>query len=176
MFWLRQPPYLRWIIAAAVLAVGVFLDTRPAPSVDYPYARNDIHAGQSVADQVEWLRVPSRLLPGWEKEVVGYAVVDVPGGTPLLPSMVGAASLPHGWWSVSIRLPHAIGPGTPIRVATGDSVVTGILSGEVVDTGYELLGPVAFPADDAARVAAAAANGAVEVMIGSPGSMSTPAG
>ena len=176
VFWFRRPPYLRWIIAAVVVAVGVFLDTRPAAVIDYPYASADIHAGQSVADQIEWRRVPALLLPSWEGDVAGYAVADLAAGTPVIPSLVGAAFVPDGWWSVAMSLPQPIGPGTPIRVTTGEVVVTGILRGEVVDTGYELVGPVAFPADDAARVADAVANGAVVVMIGSTGSVPTPAG
>ncbi len=176
VFWLRQPPYLRWIIAAAVLAVGLFLDTRPAATVDYPYVEGEVHAGQSIVGQIEWRRVPAGLLPGWEGDVEGYAVADLTAGTPLLPGLVGSAEVPDGWWSVAMPLPHPIGPGTPIRVTTGETVVTGILSGEVVDTGYEFVGPVAFMPDDAELVAAAAASGAVVVMIGSASSVPAPAG
>ena len=176
VFWLRRPPYLRWIIAAAVLLVGGFLDTRSAETVDYPHAESDIHAGQSIADQMEWRRVPAGLLPRWEGDVVGYAVTDLAAGTPLLPSLVDAVSVPDGWWSVAISLPQSIGPGTPIRVSARDTVVTGILSGEVVDNGYEFVGPVAFPANDAALVAAAAASDTVVVMIGSASSVPASAG
>ena len=176
VFWLRQPPYLRWIIAGVVLAVGIFLDLRPAAVVDYPYAAGDVHAGQSIAGHVEWRRVPAHLLPHWDGEVAGYAATEVAAGTPLLPGLVTAAAVPESWWSVAIALPHAIGIGTPIRVAVGGTVVTGILGGEVVDTGYQYVGPVAFPADDAALVAEAVASGAVVVMIGSASSVPASAG
>jgi hypothetical protein len=156
--------------------VGLFLDTRPAAVVDYPFAAADLHAGQSVIGQIEWRQVPARLLPGWDGEVAGSSVTDVAAGTPLLPELVTTSSVPKGWWSVALVLPHAVGPGTSIRVSLGGKIVTGVLSGEVVDTGYEHVGPVAFAADDAALVADAAADGTVVVMIGSPSADPTSAG
>lgn len=176
MFWLRQPPYLRWIIAVVVLVAGIALDTRSAAVISYPFVTTDIHAGQSVTGQIEWRQIPERLLPGWDGEVAGYSVTDVSAGTPLLPELVTTSSVPEGWWSVALALPHAVGPGTRIRVSLGETTVTGVLSGEVVDTGYEHIGPVAFAAEDAALVAAAAARGAVVVMIGSTSSDPAPAG
>ena len=176
VFWLRRPPYLRWISAAVVLAVGLFLDTRPVAVVDYPFTTADIHAGGSIADQIEWRRVPVRLLPPWDRDVEGYAAADLTKGTPLLPDLVAAAPIPEGWWSVAITLPHPVGPGTQVRVPVGGAIVTGLLSGEVVDNGYEYVGPVAFPADNAALVAEAVAAGEVVVMLGPASSIPGSAG
>lgn len=176
VFWLRQPPYLRWIVAAVVLAIGIFLDTRPAALVRYPYVADDLHAGELVAEQIEWRRVPVRLLPDWDNDVAGYAITDIAAGTPLLPELVAANFVPDGWWSVALVLPHAVAPGTQIRAAIEDSLFTGIVSGEVVDDGFELIAPVAFTAEDAAAVAAALGTGAVVVIIGSPGPTSASSG
>jgi hypothetical protein len=165
VYWLRRPPYLRWIAAGLVLGVGLFLDLRPASMVSYPFLSTGLATGSPVEPAVEWQDVPAGYLPDWTEPVAGIAVADLPPGTPLLPAMVTDSVMPDGWWTVMLPLPRRIAPGTSIRVAVGDEVIEGIVSGEMLDDGYEITGPVAFPESQAAAVAAAASS-ALVVMIG----------
>ena len=59
-------------------------------------------------------------------------------------------------------------PGTWLRVrntSTG-AVMDGVVVGAGRDTGFEIVGMVAFPAEEAARVADATADDALVVMVG----------
>ena len=150
-----------------MLAVGLFLDTRPPAVVPYPHAAISIAAGQSVEPHIEWRDIPAGVLPSWQSPVVGVAIADVSAGSPLLPGLVTQAAVPAGWWSVSLRLPHAVAPGTRVRVSIDTGIFEGIVVGEAAESGFELLTPVAFASDDAAAVATAAASNALVVMVGS---------
>jgi hypothetical protein len=166
MYWLRRPPYLRWLAAGLVVCVGLYLDTRSAPSVAYPFAAAPISIGESVTE-IEWREVPPDLLPVWESEVAGIATAPIPEGTPLLPSLLAEAAVPAGWWSVTLPVSQPVAPGTPIRVAFEDRVADGIVVGSFSDNGYDLTAPVAFPPQQAELVAAIASNSALVVMVGS---------
>ena len=166
MFWLRQPPYLRWIAAALVLAAGLALDLRADPTASYPFATEDIAAGSRVDEFIEWRRVPAGVLPDGPASGTGVAAIDVKAGSPLLPEFLGEFYMPDGWWAVPLALPHRVPPGTSIRVALADGISEGFVAGELIDNGYEVIAPVAFPAAAAAEVATAASNSALVVMIG----------
>jgi len=167
MYWLRRPPYLRWISAALVLCSGMYLDMRPAPVVAYPFTAAPVTTGD-VVEEVAWRDVPRDVLPTWVGPVAGVAVTDIPAGSPLLPSLVTEATVPVGWWAVSLALPQRAAPGTPVRVTAGDSFADGMVAGGINDAGYELTAPVAFPPESASLVAAMTADSTVVVMIGTP--------
>ncbi len=176
MYWLRQPPYLRWIAAGLVLVAGILYDTRPTPVVPYPFAAEQIDTGQQVDPAIEWRDVPAGVLPEWTAVVTGLAINDIPAGTPVLPSLITTVDVPEDWWVVPLPLPQRVPPGTPIRVALEDEVVEGLIVGEPTDTGFELSGSVAFPSEDAARVAIAAGDNALVVMIGTERRLAESAG
>ncbi len=121
----------------------------------------------SVEPHVEWMNIPVGVLPSWELPVAGVAIADMPAGTPLLPELVTQTVVPEGWWSVSLRLPQVVAPGTPVRISIGTDIIEGVVAGEAAEDGFELLTPVAFVSEDAAAVATAAATSALVVMIGS---------
>ena len=176
MYWLRQPPYLRWIAAGLVLLLGLYFDTRPAAVVTYPFVAESVVAGQSVADTIHWREVPAGFLPDWGGVVDGYAVADLTADTPLVPGLVTEVSIPRGWWAVALSLPRRVTPGTAVRVVVGDNVVDGLLIDEPSDNGFEVIGSVAFAPDQATRVAAASADDALVVMIGTGGPANSSAG
>ena len=167
MYWLRRPPYLRWITAGLVLIVGLFIEMRPVATETYPFVSAPLVVGHAVDSSVEWREVPAGLLPAWDGSITGVAVANVAVGTPLLPELVAAVSVPDGWWAVALNLPHYVAPDTPIRVSLNGAIVEGRVVGEVADNGFELVAPVAFPAEEAAHIAAEAATSALVVMIGS---------
>jgi hypothetical protein len=166
MYWLRRPPYLRWLAAGLVVCVGLYLDTRSAPSVAYPFAAAPISIGESVTE-IEWREVPPDLLPAWDTGVSGVAASSIPAGTPLVPSLLTETAIPAGWWSISLPVSRPVAPGTPIRVAFENEIAEGLVVGAVSDNGYEVTAPVAFPPAQADLVARIAPNSALVVMIGS---------
>jgi hypothetical protein len=170
MYWLRRPPYLRWISACLLLTVGFVWETRDESREPYPFASESIAPGEVIDLSVDWRDIPAGLLPAWNGPVAGVAIATITGGDPLLPSAVGTFSLPPDWWSIAISLPQPAAPGTPIRLVTDASgaTVEGILVESGIDDGFETIAMVAFAPADAPRVAAAASDNALVVMMGVP--------
>lgn len=150
-----------------VVCLGILVDARPAPVVAYPFAAVPVATGESIEELV-WHEVPADLLPEWTTPVAGTAAIDIPAGAPVIPALVADATIPPGWWAVSLRLPQRVAPGTPVRVAVNGDFADGVVAGALSDNGYEVTGSVAFPPDQASRVAELAADSTVIVMIGSP--------
>ena len=168
MYWLRRPPYARWILAALVVCSGLYLDLRPTAVATYPFAARTVASGEPIASQIEWRKIPKGVLPEWHGEVTGFAATEIAAGTPLVPSLATDIEIPEDWWAVSLPLPYAVAPGRRVRIAIDSAIVEGVLVGDITDTGFQLRGSVAFPAAAAALVAsAAAADDALVVMIGS---------
>lgn len=178
MYWLRRPPYLRWIIATLLLVLGLMIEFRPTPVERYPFASDTIAAGAELGPSIEWRTVPIGLLPRWNGRVAGIAKTEIAAGDPLMPSAVASFWVPADWWSVAIPLPTSAPPGTLIRLVLGDAgeVVEGILLEAGIEDGFETVGMVAFSRFDAPRVAAASTNSALVVMIGVQGSAEGPTG
>jgi hypothetical protein len=178
VYWLRRPPYLRWIIAGLLLVLGLMIELRPAQVERYPFAATTIAAGSALEASIDWRTVPIGLLPQWNGDVAGPARTEIAAGDPLLPSAIASFSVPAGWWSVAIPLPTPAPPGTPIRLVLEDAgaVVEGILLEAGIEDGFETVGMVAFSPSDAPRVAAASTNSALVVMIGVRGGADRPAG
>ena len=176
VYWLRRPPYLRWLAAGLVVSCGIYLDLRPAPVVEYPFAADVIGIGETVG-ALTWRDVPAGVLPEWTAPVGGVAVTEIPAGAPLIPSLVSTITVPEGWWAVSLPLPQPVAPGTPVRVAVDggqpdggspDGVFAdGVVAGPVTDSGFEIHAPVAFPPDQASLVASISPDRTPDVMVGS---------
>ena len=168
VYWLRRPPYLRWLIAASLVVIGLVVETRGEETERYPFAAGAITAGTDIADTIEWRTVPSGLLPTWQEPVTGVAACNVAAGSPLLPGLRGETEIPAGWWSIPVPLPVAATPGTPLRLLDGitGELVDGVLATGGTDNGFETVAMVAFSPDDAPRAAQAVASDAFVVMIG----------
>ena len=168
VFWLRRPPYLRWMIAISLVVLGLSIEAAGDDTERYPFAATAIAAGTDIADAIEWRTVPTGLLPAWQEPVAGIVARDMPAGHPLLPGINGGVAIPDGWWSIPVSLPIAATPGTRLRLLnsfTGD-IVEGILATPGTDEGYETMAMVAFSPNDAPRAAQTVAGDAFVVMIG----------
>ena len=178
MYWLRRPPYLRWFGAALILLIGLLMDLRGPELETYPFAAEPIPAGSAVDGAIEWREVGADVLPRWSGPVSGISEIDVAIGDPLLPSLLAEVAVPVDWWSVPLPLPVATAPGTRLRIRQGHNgaFLDGILVETGTDNGYEIVGMVAFPAHDAPKAAAAAADDALVVMVGHEGRGTVPDG
>lgn len=177
MYWFRRPPYLRWIAAAAVLLLGLLLDSRTTPLVRYPFAESTIAAGTAIEDHIAWREIPAGVLPVWPGTVSGNSATEIAANDPLLPSLVGDVTIPTDWWAVALPLPSPVPPGTHVRVVLGDgNVIEGVVIDGTIDTGFALSGTVAFAATDAALVATAVSNDALVVMIAAGATISESTG
>lgn len=170
MYWLAPPPTLRYLAAVAILLVAVVWDLWPESTVQHPFVATDLTAGSPVAGAIEWRPVPKGVLP--EVDADGVVLVDVAKGEPLVPSHLGVAPIPAGWWVVALDVPASTPIGTEVRVAVTSpasneaTLIRGVVVSGAAD-GPGGKGSVAVPEADAGLVAAAAAGGRVTVLAGS---------
>ncbi len=170
MYWFRRPPYLRWALAALIVALAGAGELRGSPTAEHPFLAAAVPAGAEIdAEALELRTVPAGLLPAVDTEGARAARPLAPG-EPLLPSdLTGAPAAPAGWWLVPVRLPESVGAGREVRVVLLDPA--GDVPGVVVAPGGEdglgtrLPGLVAVPGAGAVDVARAAANDQVMVLV-----------
>lgn len=168
MYWLGPVRYGRFVVAAFILAVGVWAEFRPTATQQHPFAATDVARGEPI-EAVEWRRVPKGLLP--MPELSGArAVIALRRGEPILPSHLGSSPvIPADWWSITVAMPFAAPPGSEVQLVRTDngSTTTGIVIEPPVDDplSFEPQGLVAVPAADAAAFGVAAASGEVTVLI-----------
>lgn len=176
MYWLTAPPYLRWAGAALLLLAAFVVELRPAETALHPFAATAIEAGTVVtADLVEFRLVPAGLLPRVELPL--RTTRRLAAGEPLLAGAEDpAAAAPPGWWAVELSLPAGVAPGAPVQVVVVPDreglpprTVEGIV--EAAARPEDGIGRVALPGEEAAAVAAAAAEGRAMVLVrpGQPG-------
>lgn len=169
MLWLQTPPWGRWIAAGLIVTGALWVELRPDPSVEHPFATEEIIAGVEIGD---WNTRPQRIPAGVLEPVTlsGVALTDIAPGDPILASSVGDRDeeVPDGWWAIEIALPSSAGPGDRAEMVlldTGSVVPAIVVAGVVDDPLASGLGSVAVSGEHAAEVAAAAVNGRVAVMI-----------
>ncbi len=166
---MQTPPWGRWL-AATVIALGaLWVEFRPDPLVDHPFAAMPIAVGQSLSEaNLVYQRIPSGLIDPITLD--GVALRPIEAGEPLLISSVGPVgqSIPTGWWSIELEVPQSADRGDRARLVlldTGEVVEAVVVAGLDDDPLGRGTGTVAVGPDYAASVAAAAANGRVAVMI-----------
>lgn len=169
MIWLQTPPWGRWIAAGLIVLGALWVEFRPDPSVDHPFATEQIVAGTEIGD---WNTRPQRVPAGLLEPVIveGVALTDIAPGEPILASAVGdlGETVPEGWWSIEIALPAGAAPGNKAEVVlldSGATVPAVVVTGTTDDPLGSGLGSVAVSGDRAAEVAAGVVNGRVAVMI-----------
>ena len=98
---MAPPPTRRYVAAGLLVLAAIVWDLRPEPTVQHPFAGDDLAAGTpiEVAD-LEWRRIPKGLLP--EVEPAGVLAVDVGGGEPLVPALIVVQAPPTGWWVLEV--------------------------------------------------------------------------
>ena len=180
MYWFRRPPYLRWAAAALLIITAAWLDLRPEPTVLRPFAAVDLAAGTAIKpSQLEWREVPDDLLPD-PGDPTGTISRWVAAGEPVVPSALSSdrAVAPEGWWTLETRLPQGAYPGQavhlillPSEIDTAPHSIPGVVIASAPEGDplafEELPGLVAVPGESATIAAAAVAERAVAVILGS---------
>lgn len=152
-----------------VTTIAFWLEIRPDPMTEHPFAVTHIAVGEAIGDHNTELRpVPAGLFEA--PEDAAHALVDIPAGTPVLPAQTGPNQLvmPQGWWIVAVDVPLESEVGDPVRVILLDEgrSVEGVVSAVGSSDGFTTsTGGVAVAPDAAPDVAAAAANGRVAVLV-----------
>jgi len=172
VIWLQSPPLARWAVALLIASVALWVEFRPEPTTNHPFAIVDIPAGMVVDESnTEIRQVPLGTFTPVELEQV--AIDSILSGDPILASNIGASgqAIPSGWWSLEMPLPHGAGRGDSARIVLLDTEV--VASGVVVEDADEDplgsgLGLVAVESGLAAEVARAAGEGRAVVMIAPP--------
>lgn len=134
MFWLSRPPYLRWGLAAALVALGLWIELAPDPGTLHPFARETLPAGSLVTDDlVEMRPVPDGLLD--PVYLPARTRVDVPAGGPLVAHALGGDhSVPDGWWSLTLPVPPDGSAGSPLRLVVDDGTSVTVFDGILVSS------------------------------------------
>lgn len=169
MLWLQRPPLVKWIAVGLISCMALWLEVRPDPVVDHPFAIAEIAPGEAVGPHnTETKRVPTGL---FEQPSEGdVALRRIPKGSPIVSSVIGPAeaAIPEGRWIVAVEIPPGAGVGDRVRVILLDSgtAVDGIVTSVASDDPLTALqGGVAVEASRAPDVAVAAANGRVSVLV-----------
>lgn len=169
MLWLQAPPWGKWIAAVAMVSLALWVELRPDPTVDHPFAVEDIAIGAVLDDTTtEMRRIPVGLLDTVE---LGDVVVrPITAGAPVLGDDVrpSHAAIPSGWWTVATEIPPSAAPGAEVRLVLLDdgSTVEGVVATVAVEDPFGTgLGSVAVPPEFVAEVATAQANGRVAVLV-----------
>ena len=172
MIWLQTPPWGRWLAAALIAAVSLWIEFRPETMTPHPFASGEITAGTTVDET----NTETRMLPVGTFSTVDLGQVarmTIPAGDPILASHLGeeGQSVPKGWWSLEMPLPVGARPGDAARIVLLDSDVVAeavIIEDPDQDPLGSGTGLVAVEAERAADVARAAGEGRAVVMIAPP--------
>lgn len=169
MIWLQTPPWGRWLLAIVIAAAAVWVEFRPDPSVDRLFATAEIAAGETLdPDNTQTRRIAAGV---FEDGAVGSSAIHhIAAGEPVLESSVTdtGEEVPSDWWIVELALPANARRGQTARVVLLDSgsVIEAVIAAAPSDDPFGTgMGSVAVGPEEAAEVAAAAANGRVAVMI-----------
>ena len=169
MLWLQTPPWGRWLAAGLIVTLALWIELRPDPLVDHPFAVISIYPGAIVDEtNTELRRVPAGLFDQVELGIA--ASRDVAAGAPILQADVAedGSIVPSGWWVVSTDVPASAVLGDRVRLVLLESgtTVQGVVTlASIDDTFGSLTGGVAVPGEVAAKVATAAANGRLAVLL-----------
>lgn len=169
MFWLSRPPYLRWLLAASVLTVGLILELMPAHTVPHPFAVEPIGVGEPIDESVVvWRDIPAGLLHPVALPLT--ASRPVASGEPVLadidPSRGSETGIPEGWWALEVDIPLGARAGMSVKLVTPFGSTEGVLV-DVRDGDFgERSGLIAVPEPSAEMVAAAAADSTVAILVG----------
>jgi hypothetical protein len=157
------------MLVGLLASFALYVEVRPDPSVDLPFAAIDIAPGAILDETNSEMRpVPVGLFEAAELGEVARR--PIAAGDPVLASAVGDAEpvVPPGWWVVAATVPMGATPGDSVRLVlldTGDQV-DGVVAHPGSDDPFAAAdGGVAVPPERAAGVAMAAAGGRLAVLL-----------
>jgi hypothetical protein len=171
MLWLQPIPWGKWALAILIAAVAVYVEFRPDPTVDAPFATAPIAPGDVIDETNTELRgVPVDLLESGKRGDV--ATRSILPGSPVLATDVGEQghTVPSGWWILGVTLPDGADVGEDVRLVLLDSgdEVPGVVAHPGSDDPFAAAdGGVAVPSERSSDVAVAAADGRLAVLISS---------
>ncbi|HEU4895531.1 MAG TPA: SAF domain-containing protein, partial [Acidimicrobiia bacterium] len=83
MLWFQPVPWVRWLLALLIAGIALYVELRPDPSVEAPFATASISPGDVIDEtNTEMRRVPAGLLDTAEPGTV--ATRSIPPGAPVL--------------------------------------------------------------------------------------------
>ena len=169
MLWFQPFPWGRWALVIALSLFAAYVELRPDPTTEVPFATVDIAPGEPIDETNTELRLaPLGLLEAARPGDVATRLV--PTGSPVMASSVGEAGMtvPPGWWIVAVTLPDGADVGEEVRLVLLDSgrEVTGVVARPGSDDPFAAAdGGVAVPPESSAEVARAGAEGRLAVLI-----------
>lgn len=169
MLWLQPLPWGRWALVTLIAAVAVYVEFRPDPTVESPFAAVTISPGDVIDEtNTELRRVPSGLLDSAQRGEI--ATRSILSGSPVMASDVSeqGRTVPPGWWVVGVTLPDGADVGDDVRLVLLDSgeEVAGVVAHPGSDDPFAAAdGGVAVPPERSSDVAVAAANGRLTVLL-----------
>jgi hypothetical protein len=169
MLWFQPMPWGRWSLVLLVAAFAAYVEFRPDPTVEQPFATAPIAPGEIIDEtNTELRRVPAGLFD--TAQIGDVATTSILAGSPVLAAAVAeeAQAAPSGWWVVGVTLPEGASAGDAVRLVLLDSgtEVDGVIAHPGSDDPFAAAdGGVAVPPDRSADVALAAANGRLAVLV-----------
>ena len=169
MLWLQSSPFGRWVAAGLLVAVALWVEFRPDPIVDHPFAIEAIAVGEELTSlNTETRRIPSGLLDLIRPDAVATQTIE--SGEPILASHVGDgdSTIPAGWWVVAADVPAIARAGDQVKIVLLDSgkVVEGVIASSVSDDPFAAAsGGIAVAPASASEVAMAAADSRIAVLV-----------
>lgn len=157
---LSKPPYLRWVVAVALVGAALAWDLSRQATQLAPFAAVRIERSTVIEDeQVMWKPVPVGLLAA-SVPIGATTLVAVEPGDPITPSVLTTGlAVPDGWWTVPVDTPPTALPGARVRIILGTGFgVSGVVVAPSREDSFGIMstGLVAVPEDFAAEVALAA--------------------
>lgn len=169
MLWLQPMPWGRWALVILIAVVAVYVEFRPDPTIESPFATAMISPGDVIDEtNTELRRVPAGLLDSGRRGDI--ATRSVLAGSPVMATDVGeqGRTVPPGWWVVGVTLPDGADVGDDVRLVLLDSgeEVAGVVAHPGSDDPFAAAdGGVAVPPETSSDVAVAAANGRLTVLL-----------
>lgn len=169
MIWLQSPPWGRWLLAGLLVITALWMELRPDPLIDHPFAVMNISPGEEITTlNTDMRRVPSGLLDPPADGAV--AKRPIAAGAPVLATDTGPRTsvVPSGWWVVSADVPRGaiVGDNVRIVILTSGEIVEGFVASAAEDDPFgSTSGGVAVQASVASQVAVAATNGQIAVLV-----------
>jgi len=169
MLWLQSPPFARWVAAGLLVAIAMWVEFRPDPLVDHPFATEAITVGEELTPlNTEPRRIPSGLLDQVLSDAVAIRAIEE--GEPILASDVGDgdSAIPRGWWVISAEVPAIARAGDRVKIVLLDSgkVIEGVIASSVPDDPFVATsGGIAVAPASASEVAIAAADSRIALLV-----------
>lgn len=169
MLWFEPFPWGRWGLVLLIAAAAAYIELRPDPEVDTPFAVTAIEPGDTIdSSNTEMRGVRSDLFEG--ASLGSVATRPVAAGDPVLATDMKASGsvVPTGWWVVAVTLPEGARTGDRVRLVLLDTAVEveGVVAHPGSDDPFAAAdGGVAVPAESSGEVALAAANARLAVLV-----------